>query len=127
MREPTPAELEQKKTRAKGKKRKAEGPTVVINVRGMVDQWGWVLKTSKERDHDKQEQLRIKKAVEGQKIKDPKEIEEKKRKAFDEEWGHLNVRRRRARVGKLEREEEWARLLERGRRQGIAEAQQKEV
>jgi hypothetical protein len=121
MREPTLEESEQKKTRAKGKKRKAEGPTVFINVKGMVDQWGWVLKTPKEWERDKQERLRIDMAVEGQKTKDPKVIEEKKSKEFEEEWGHLNVRRRRARVEKLEREEELARLLERGRQQTVAE------
>ena len=125
MREPTPEELAQKKTRAKGKKKKAEGPTVIINVKGMVDEWGWVLKTTKELEDDKQERLRIKKAVEGKKNQDPKEVAENKRKEFEEQWGHLNVRRRRARVGKLEREEEWARLLESGRQQGIAAAEHK--
>ncbi|KAF8484243.1 hypothetical protein JB92DRAFT_2837029, partial [Gautieria morchelliformis] len=124
MREPTPEELQQKKTRAKGKKKKAEAAGVIINVKGMVDQWGWIVKTSEKLERDKQERLRIKKAVEGQKIQDAKAVEEKKRKEFEEEWGHLNVRRRRARVGKLEREEEWARLLESGRQQG-AQAEQK--
>ena len=122
MREPTPEELEQKKIRVKGKRKKVEGPTLLINTKGMVDEWGWVLKTPEDLERDKQERLRIKKAIEGKKIQDPKEAEEKKRKEFEEEWGHLNVRRRRARAGKLEREEGWARLLESGRRQGMVAA-----
>ena len=122
MRDPTSEELAQKKTRAKGKKQKTEVLTAVINVKGMVDQWGWVLKTPKELDHDKEERLRIKKAIEGQKIRDPKEIEEAERKEFEEEWGHLNGRRRRARAEKLEREGKWARRLEIEREQGEAAA-----
>ena len=86
-REPTPEELKQHKTLAKRKKKKTERPTVVINAKGMVDEWGWVLKTPGDLERDTQEQLRITKAIEGKKIQDPKEAEKM------EEWGHLNVQR----------------------------------
>ncbi|KAF8578486.1 hypothetical protein K439DRAFT_1663709 [Ramaria rubella] len=125
MREPTPEELAQKGRRLKGKKKQASNtPMAIINVKGMVDQWGWVLKTPEDLEFQKEERLRIQKAVEGQKQLDPEKLKEEAQKKFAAEWEHLNVRRRRARAGKLEREEKWARLLEGERQAGRKEAVQ---
>jgi hypothetical protein len=133
VRDPTPEELARKNERpskARMKNRSAGGPPlapVVFNVKGMIDQWGWALKTPGELETEKEERSRIRKATEGQKMLNTKKYEKAKRNRFEEEWGHLNVRRKRARVGKLEREEEWARVLDRGRQEGRAEAERATV
>lgn len=124
MREPTLEELQQRKSKNKGKKGKAFNKSLVtINVKGMVDQWGWVLMTSKEIDTARQEEDRIKKAIEGQKSLDEKKVEKDIRVRFMEQWGHLNPRRQRARAEKLDREQKKVTQLERVREEGRKEVQ----
>ncbi|GJJ08492.1 hypothetical protein Clacol_002710 [Clathrus columnatus] len=123
MRVPTPEELAQKTSKKKNKKSKnSNASSVTINVKGMVDEWGWVLRTPEEAEKMKQEEKRIKNALEGQKLLDVKQLEKDKRVRFLELWGHLNVRRQRARAEKLEREEkktiELEKLREEGRKEG---------
>lgn len=127
MRDPTLEELARTNERPSKSGRKNGRPCglpVVFNVKGMIDQWGWTIKTADDLDAGKREQLRVQKATEAQKLLDTKRSGKEKRKTFEEQWGHLNVRRRRAREGKLKRDEDWARVLERGRQVGRAAAEQ---
>ncbi|KIJ51283.1 hypothetical protein M422DRAFT_26696 [Sphaerobolus stellatus SS14] len=113
-REPTPQELEIKKQ----KKTKKSAVKVVINRKGLVDEWRWTLdqpKTQKEIIHDV---LRIEKAKEGQERWKKKKLEKAKKVAFLEEWGHLNVRRQRARPKKLARTEALAAIVAEAREEG---------
>lgn len=122
MREPTAEELEQKKSKNKGKKAKsANSSLVTINAQGMVDQWGWILRTPKEIEKAGQEEERVKKAIEGQELLDKKKVEKDLRVRFMEQWGHLNPRRQRARVEKLERDQKKVAQLDKVREAGRKE------
>jgi hypothetical protein len=124
MRDPTPEELAVKKSKGKGKKAKAMNAAVTVNVLGKVDEWRWMIKTPKEEEAETKERTRIEKAIIGQARLDPKKMEKEKRVKFNLEWGHLNVRRQRARVGKLEREDSRASMLENRREEGRREAEE---
>ncbi|KAF8515309.1 hypothetical protein BU17DRAFT_93578 [Hysterangium stoloniferum] len=125
MRDPTPEELAVKKSKGKGKKSKAANAAVTLNVLGKVDEWGWVMTSTKEEAAEMKERARIQQAIAGQGRLDHKKVAKERKVRFNLEWGHLNVRRQRARVEKLERENKKASIVENMREEGRREEEEK--
>jgi len=126
-RPPTPEELALARRSGKGRKGLATNTKIPsLTPQGLINEWGYRVQDPPTEEQREADALRLERAKEGQVKNQRKVLEKREKVAFSEEWGHLNLRRQRARVEKLDRQAELAKELEKFRERGRREVARRE-